>query len=331
MLVRTELRPSLANTKVLLTNDFLRNLARHSILVAPRNFYTEKPEWMSDNVYQALRKLMLDGALSWRQMPEKHANVTDVIHPWPEDCPTRVEVVVAGEGERAPLKCEVTQPERFSETAAVTDIKELLEVPELLTDRADFWRKVVEPLLDSLKLRDRSVVISDLYLVDHVARTQRRGENKGWGGLDWLLMKINSNSVRNGATTKVDLYGSVEKGSDSQLESFTQQLRDWVRDYPKLEVAVNLVDRDLKTQEPTVWRAMHQRFILVGESRGVVLDQGLDSLTPVGPRADEELHSLAGVTFSSSWSYRRKLGEGKWNLLDLLQKRDLVLERITVA
>jgi hypothetical protein len=144
-------------------------------------------------------------------------------------------------------------------------------------------------------------------------------------------MRINSNSVRNGATTKVALYGSVEKGSDSQLESFTQQLRDWVRDYPELEVTVNLVDRDLKNQEPTVWRAMHQRFILVGESRGVVLDQGLDSLTPAGPRADEELLSLAGVTFSSSWSYRRKLGEGKCNLLDLLQKRDLVLEKIAVA
>jgi hypothetical protein len=331
MLIRTELRPSLGNGRGLLTNDFLRDLARHSILVAPRNFYTEKPEWMSETVYRDLKQLMSRGALSWRLMPEKHANVTDVVHPWSEDSPTRVEVVVAGEGERAPLKCEVTQPERFRGTAAITDIQELLEVPELLTDRADFWRKVVEPLLDALRPSRRSLVISDLYLVDHVARTQRRGGNRGWGGLDWLLMKINSNSVRNGATTQVALYGSFEKESESQLESFTRQLRDWVRDYPELEVTVNLVDRDLKTQEPTVWRAMHQRFILVGKSRGVVLDQGLDSLTPVGPRADEELHSLAGVTFSSSWSYRRQLGEGKGDLLDLLQKRDLVLERITFS
>jgi hypothetical protein len=307
MLVRTELRQWGMNERTDQVQSFLSALKRYGILVVPPNFLTVRPSWMPQLVHGAIIDMYKSGVLALRPAPSSFFGVTGMPTPWEASSPTRIEVVVARDQESVPIICELTDLNAYSDCYRVDRIRKLIEGDDFCDNRGELWRVVLEPLLDAMRPSGRKVTIVDRYLSDHVSNSQRGAS--GESGFSWLLECLNQNSQAADTRTSVELLSVLKNQEGARAKQVAEVFRRAGARFGHLDLRVWFVPEarfDEDKRDP-LRDAFHQRFVLFGNHRGVILDKGLNSLSISSVRSEEEA-AMVLETFRRSWVYRRELG-----------------------
>jgi len=306
MLVRTEMRSLRESGNEALSSSFIDGLERYGLLILPFNFFRSRPDGMPERLWRILWELRKAGRLNYRLAPDDFIGVTSPNPPWTLGSPFRVEVVVSGTEDPVPTECERVPPGDFHLTERVGRIRDLIEGSAFVADRSDFWRTFVEPLLDSLRGESRNITVSDRYVTDHLLqfRTGKRDSH----GLGWLLGRINENAKLNHAMDEVILYSLVRSHHDEQ--ELADSLEGITNGLDRVRVVLRLIpEQRIRFRNQVLYQAIHQRFLLVGSAKGLILDSGLDSLSVKKIPADDQ--HTAELTFASEPRYCRDLGRVK--------------------
>lgn len=322
MLVRTEFRSSCAETQTGISEKFAKELVRFGLLMAPVEFFRTRPDWASDRFHRTIMELVKGGYLAWRVIPPEYAGTSHAAAPWPIGAPNRVELVLAEPGEQVPISCDLAQPENFSQSRPVARISDMIlgDHGADLLDRSDLWRYMFEPLLDALPVRRRSVTIVDRYLPSHVTRANRHRLG-GRGGLNWLLGKINENSIRNHSRTSVLMYAMCDEDTYEQtsLDKLRNSISEALRPHAEIDLRVLVGLMPSEREDWDTYTSLHQRYVIFGSMRGVILDSGLDSLSePTANDKNPDRERLTESKFRDAFTYRIRLGESKAPLLERL-------------
>lgn len=306
MLVRTEMRSLRESGNEALSSSFIDGLERYGLLILPFNFFRSRPDGMPERLWEILWELRKAGRLNYRLAPDDFIGVTSPNPPWPVGSPFRVEVVVSGKEDPVPDGCKRVPPADFHLTERVGRIRDLIEGSAFVEDRSDLWRTYVEPLLDSLRGESRNITISDRYSAGHLLdfRTGKRDSH----GLGWLLSRINENAKLNRTKDEVILYSLVKSHHDEQV--LAGSLAAITNGLDRVKVVLRLIpEQRIKFRNQVLFRAIHQRFLLVGSAKGLILDSGLDSLSVRRILGDDK--PIADLTFASEPRYCRDLGRVK--------------------
>ena len=206
-----------------------------------------------------------------------------------------------------------------------------------IQDREEFWKWVLEPLVNSLSPKSRVIDLVDQYLfqnVDKVLSEFRRSKKTSdldSIGLNWLLKKIAKSSEGLPQKTKVNIFTaerSTKKGDAISKEEITFLIEEispaW--DIRLVDFYIYVVPQNLLTGE--VQQQIHNRRIVLNQRYYVGLDRGFDDLSVYW-----RSRSLGLVEdIDRSWFYLPNLmsesGRHNTKLLRLTIPDDYVLELI---
>jgi len=305
MLVRTEMRSLRESGNEALSSSFIDGLERYGLLILPLDFFSSCPDGMPERLWKILWELKKVGRLNYRLAPDDFIGVTSPNPPW-TGSPFRVEVVVSGTEDPVPTECERVPPGDFHLTKRVGRIRDLIEGSAFVADRSDLWRTFVEPLLDSLRGESRSITVSDRYVTNHLLRF--RSDKRKSHGLGWLLGKINENAKLNKTKDEIIMYSLIKEFHNE--ETLADSLAKITTGCDRVRVVLRLIpEQRIRFRNQALFEAIHQRFLLVGSAKGLILDSGLNSLSVKRIHGDDQ--HTAKLTFASEPRYCRDLGRVK--------------------
>jgi hypothetical protein len=208
--------------------------------------------------------------------------------PWiPGSSITQPEVALSESGTDAATGAISTQIEDYLDTFPVAKRINLKTGADACRNREEYWKLIIEPIVGSLPLRDRRVVINDPYLFDHIHKADiaaRGAPILSDLGLIWLLRELR-NSTKTGSPMKVDLYTIEDSDHNNgciDLERINQLCEQYLAPIKSESFHIRVhVIRYWKQRNKSVdlRDTYHGRRIFFNETRMLVLDKGMEDLT----------------------------------------------------
>jgi hypothetical protein len=225
-------------------------------------------------IWKRLDKALSDGLIAWS--------------PWiPDSEITRPEVALSETGTDSATGAISTPVEDYVDAAPVAKRNDLKSGDDACRNREEYWKLIVEPIVGSLSLRDRRVVMNDPYLFDHIHKADlaaRGAPILSDLGLIWLLRELR-NSTKTGSPMKVDLYtieASDLNNDRIDLERINQLCEQYLAPIKSESFHIRVhVIRYWKQRNKNVELrdTYHPRKIFFNETRMLILDKGMEDLT----------------------------------------------------
>ena len=225
-------------------------------------------------IWKRLEKALSDGLIAWS--------------PWiPDSEITRPEVALSETGTDSPAGAISTPVEDYADAAPVARRIRVRSGAEACRNREEYWKLVVEPIVSSLPLRDRRVVMNDPYLFDHIHKADIAAKGApilSDLGLIWLLRELR-NSTKTGSPIKVDLYTIEDSDNNNgciDLERINQLCEQYLAPIrnESFHICVHVI-RYWKQRNKVIdlRDEYHRRTIFFNEKRMLILDKGFEDLT----------------------------------------------------
>ena len=306
---------------------FLRDLESNALLLMKVDELRDLEKKLPTNVYLRLREALEKRRIACREpLSELEAKRQ-----------LSLEVQVGRDGVIDEFGRPMTPMSDYVESLPVHKRNSLRTGADQIHDREEFWKWVLEPLVNSLSPKSRVIDLVDQYLfqnVDKVLSEFRRSKKTSdldSIGLNWLLKKIAKSSEGLPQKTKVNIFTAerpTKKGDAISKEEITFLIEEispaW--DIRLVDFYIYVVPQNLLTGE--VQQQIHNRRIVLNQRYYVGLDRGFDDLSVYW-----RSRSLGLVEdIDRSWFYLPNLmsesGRHNTKLLRLTIPDDYVLELI---
>jgi len=293
MLARTEIRGIVDDARM---PEFLESLRRYALVILPTDFLRMKLNEWPPRPRQIFLEYLKSNKLAYRYDEEGVLGETGDLPRWHNSQPLPIQIIV-GEGiPHGPMVCERVEQAGYGSSWTLRRLKDLIEGEENVSSRDDFWIRVCEPLLHALRPESKQwITICDNYLFHHIERLGSRNVDLGF---PWFLQRIAASSPK----ARIRLVVAYKNLSEERKIEAIANLRNLFRQIDGVDA--ELLESSPDSLPPALGAALHQRFILFGNMRGVTVDSGFDSLSMY-------LSSVQYATLQPAWSYKRELGDMK--------------------
>ena len=256
---------------------FLRDLQSHALLLMKVDELRELEKKLPTVVYLRLREALEKRTIACREPlnefeAKRHLNL---------------EVQVGRDGVVDDFGRPMTSMADYVESLPVYKRNCLKTGADHIRDREEFWKWVLEPIVNSLSPQNREIDIVDQFLFQSVRRgladyrRTRRNSDLEQIGLNWILRSIAKSSEGLPEKTRVNIYTAERERDDEMskkdIESLIEEVSP-VWDTRCLDFRIFVVPNSL-AKRIDVKAQLHNRRIVFNQRYLIGLDRGFDDLS----------------------------------------------------